>query len=87
MDDVIYYMLQIGVLHWMVELGRVDIITEVLMLAFQLACPKEGHLEAVYRVYAYLDNKHNSCMAFDPMYAEIDMSSFRECDWLERVLW
>ena len=30
-------MSQIGVLRWMVELGRVDIITEVSMLAPQLA--------------------------------------------------
>ena len=54
----------------MVELGRVDIITEVSMLAPQLANPREEHLEAVYRIYAYLDNKHNS-----------HMSSFKECDW------
>jgi hypothetical protein len=65
-DDATYYMSQIGVLHWMVELGRVDIITEVSMLASQLACPREGHLEAVYRIYVYLDNKHNSRMVFYP---------------------
>ena len=28
-----YYQLQIGVLHWIVELGQVDIQTEVSMLA------------------------------------------------------
>ena len=62
-DDATHYMLQIGVLRWMVvELGRVDIITEVSMLASQLACPRKGHLEAVYRIYAYLSNKHNSQM-------------------------
>ena len=48
-DNTTYYMSQIGgVLRWMVELGRVDIITEVSMLASQLVCPREGHLEAVY---------------------------------------
>jgi hypothetical protein len=82
-DDATYYMSQIGILRWMVELGRVDIITEVSMLASQLACPREGHLEAVFRIYAYLDNKHNSRMVFDPTYAEIDMSSFKQCDWKE----
>jgi hypothetical protein len=82
-DDATYYMSQIGVLRWMVELGRVDIITEVSMLASQLACPREGHLEVVYRIYAYLDNKHNSRMVFDPTYAAIDMSSFKACDWKE----
>ena len=82
-DDGTYYQSQIGVLRWMVELGRVDIITEVSMLSSHLACPREGHLEAVYRIFAYLDKKHNSRMVFDPTYPEIDMSAFKECDWKE----
>jgi hypothetical protein len=65
-EDATYYMSQIGVLRWMVELGRVDIITEVSMLASQLAFPRDGHLQAVYRIFAYLGNKHNSRMVFDP---------------------
>jgi hypothetical protein len=36
-----YYQSQIGVLHWIVELGRVDIITEVSMLASQMALPRD----------------------------------------------
>jgi alpha-L-fucosidase len=79
-DDGRYYQSQIGVLRWMVELGRVDIITEV---SSHLACPQEGHLEAVYRIFAYLNKKHNSCMVFDPTYPEIDMSTFKECNWKE----
>ena len=39
-----YYQTQIGVLIWMVELGRIDIIDEVSMLASQLALPQEGLL-------------------------------------------
>ena len=35
-----YYQYQIGVLHWMVEIGCVDIITEVLTLASQMAKPR-----------------------------------------------
>ena len=34
----------------MVEIGRVDIITEVSMIASQLACPRDSHLEAIYRI-------------------------------------
>jgi hypothetical protein len=82
-EDATYYMSQIGVLRWMVELGRVDIITEVSMLASQLASPRDGHLKAVHRVFAYLSNKHNSRMVFDPTYADIDMKSFKDCDWRE----
>jgi transposase len=82
-EEASYYQSQIGVLRWMVELGRIDIITEVSLLASQLAMPRSGHLEAVFRIYAYLDKKHNSRMVFDPTYPEVDMGSFKECDWKE----
>jgi hypothetical protein len=67
----------------MVELGQVDIITEVSMLAWHLACPREEHLEAVYRIFAYFDKKHNWQMVFDLRYPQIDMSAFKECEWKE----
>ena len=40
------YQSHVGVLHWIVEIGRIDIITEVSMLASHMALPREGHLEA-----------------------------------------
>ncbi|KAI2504635.1 Reverse transcriptase (RNA-dependent DNA polymerase) [Fragilaria crotonensis] len=76
-----FYQTQIGVLRWCVELGRVDIITEVSELASYLAMPREGHLEAVFHIYAYLEKKHNARIVFDPTYPEIDMTVFKECDW------
>ena len=39
----------------MSEIGRVDIITEVSTLASQMAMPREGHTDAVFHVFAYLD--------------------------------
>ena len=39
-----FYQSQLGVLRWIVELGRVDIMTETSLLASQVACPREGHL-------------------------------------------
>jgi hypothetical protein len=65
----------------MVELGRIDMMTEVSMLASHLAMPKEGHLEAVFCIYAYLKQRYNSKLAFDPTYPSIDMNDFKECDW------
>ena len=46
-EDASYYQSLIGILRWIVELGRVDICCEVSMMATQLALPREGHLEAV----------------------------------------
>ena len=60
-----------------------DIITEVSTLASHMVLPREGHLEAVFHVFAYLKLKHNARMVFDPTYPEIDMNDFKECDWKE----
>ena len=50
-----YYQTQIGVLRWMVELGRINIITEVSMLASKLLISREDHLEAVFHMFRYLN--------------------------------
>ena len=76
-----YYQSQIGILRWMVELGRVDMITEVSKLASQMVLPREGHLECVFHIFAYLNNKHNSRNVFDPTYPEIEESNFPCHDW------
>jgi hypothetical protein len=41
-------------MRWMVELGRIDIATEVSMLSSYLACPRKGHLENALHVMGYL---------------------------------
>ena len=76
-----FYQTQIGVLRWCVELSQVDIITEVSELASYLAMPREGHLEAVFHLFANLEKKHNARIVFDPTYPDIDMTSFKECNW------
>jgi len=81
--DANYFQSQIGILRWTVELGRVDILTEASMLASHLALPREGHLEAVYHIFAYLDKKHNARMVFNPDYPEVDKTKFKDCDWRE----
>ena len=71
----------IGIVWWMVELGRVDICTEVSMMSSHLALPREGHLEAVFHMFAYLKKNHNSEMVFDPSEPDIDMSDFPREYW------
>jgi hypothetical protein len=80
--DGSYYQSQIGVLRWMVELGRVDIITEVSLLASYVTMPRQGHLEAVFHIFGYLKPTHNYMMAFDPTYPKIDPARFNDgADW------
>jgi hypothetical protein len=61
-----FYQSQIGILRWCVELGRIDIITELSMLSTYLCLPREGNLEAVFHVFAYLGLHHNARVVFDP---------------------
>jgi hypothetical protein len=71
----------IGILSWCVELGRIAIITDVSMLYNYLFLPREGHLEAVFYVFAYLGLHHSSRVVFDPTYPAVDMVTFIKTDW------
>jgi hypothetical protein len=61
-----YFQSQIGILRWCVELGHIDIITEVSMLSTFLCMLREGHLDAVYHLFAYMSLYHNARVVFDP---------------------
>jgi hypothetical protein len=76
-----YYHGQVGVLRWMVELGRIDIMVPVSMLASQIAAPRQGHLEQIFHLYAYLKQHERSTMVFDDTHPDIDESRFMQCDW------
>ena len=80
-DDSAQYQSLIGILRWIVELGRIDICCEVSMLSSHLALPREGHLQQVYHVFAYLKAKHNARLVFDATYPNIDISEFPKQDW------
>ena len=80
-DEASYYHSLIGVLRWIVELGRVDINTEVSMMSSHLALPRSGHLDEVFHIFAYLKKKHNSEMVYDPTEVDIDRSAFPREDW------
>ena len=71
-----FYQHLLGVLHWIVELGRVDVITEVSMLASYLANPRDGHLDAALHLYSWLKGHHNARLVLDPSYPEINQDDF-----------
>ena len=64
--DAAYYQSLIGVLRWIVELGRVDVCLEVSMMSSHLALPRKGHLEQVLHIFAYLNKYHNTELVYDP---------------------
>ena len=60
-----YFQNLIGVLRWAVELGRIDIHVQVAILSSYLAQPHQGHLEAVFHIFAFLRKYKRSKVVFD----------------------
>ena len=59
-EDSAYLHSLIGVLKWIVELGRIDINVEVSMLSSHLVLPREGHMQELFHIFAYLKKHLNS---------------------------
>lgn len=78
-----YYQGLIGVLRWLTELGRLDILTPVSMMSRYLVSAREGHLEQLFHIFAYLQEHNRSTMVFDDNEPWVDENRFRRCDWGE----
>ena len=78
-----YYQQVIGILRWIVELGRIDIHVYVAMLSKYLAQPRSGHLDVAVRIFAYLDSHSRSKMVFDDTIPKWDENRFVKYDWTE----
>lgn len=74
------YQQLIGILRWAVELGRLDIYLETAVLSQYLASPREGHLEAVYHIFAFLKTHPKMKIVFDPKSVELDENAFHTPD-------
>ena len=76
-----YYQSLIGILRWICELGRVDITMETSAMASMMASPREGHLNQLYRMFAFLKARHNGAMVFDPTVPDINDTLFQREEW------
>mgnify|MGYP003321204368 FL=1 len=88
LNDVLtsQYRQLIGILRWAIELGRLDIYLETALLSQYFASPREGHLEAVYHIFAYIKKSNKTAIVFDPKYVTLNESSFSDAkigDWQE----
>lgn len=71
----------IGILRWAIELGRIDIITEVSCLSQYSCSPRVGHLDAVYGIFRYLQrnlSRNVGRLGFDPIIPHIDENIFND---------
>ena len=70
-EEYSYYANLIGVLRWLVELGRIDIAFEVLVLTQHMAHPRTGHLVQALHIFKYLDVHKENMLNFDPTYLDL----------------
>ena len=87
LDDkgITVYQSLIGALQWAVSIGRFDIHTAVMTMSGFRVAPRQGHLDRVKRMYAYLSKmKHASIRirTAEPDYS--DIPDF-EYDWAQTV--
>ena len=68
-----YYQSLIGILRWVVELGRMDITCEVSMMASMMALPREGHLNTLLHIFGHLKTHHNAELVLDPSVPDFDV--------------
>ena len=52
------------------------------MMSSHLALPREGHLEQVLHIFAYLKKYHSTELVYDPSDPVVDGSDFKRRDWV-----
>ena len=73
-----YYMSLIGILRYIVELGRINICLECSMISSHLYLPREGHLYQVFHFFGYPEKHHNTEMVFGPSNPVVNELSFEK---------
>ena len=53
-QQVNHYLTMVGQLQWLITLGRFDIQAQVISISRLRAQPRQGHLERLQRIYAYV---------------------------------
>ena len=56
----------IGMLRWICELGRVDILHETSLLSQYMTQPRVGHFKQEIHIFQYVESHDRSFMVMDP---------------------
>jgi hypothetical protein len=73
-DSVTLYQSYIGMLHWAVELGRIDITHFASTMAKFAALPREGHLSYVVKCFGYIQKHLKSRILIDTKHLKLSVS-------------
>jgi hypothetical protein len=80
-EDQNYYQGLIGILRWLCELGRIDILVPVSLMSRYLVAGRIGHLEQLFHIFAYIKHHSRSSMVFDDNEPHYDPTRFIKADW------
>jgi hypothetical protein len=80
-DDANYYQSLMGILQWVVELGRIDVAYEVQLMASYSCAPREGHLKALLGIFCYLKKHIKFKLVLDHRLRDMEQFDFKEFDW------
>ena len=59
------FQMLIGIMNWVVTIGRLDIAYATMSLSRFSACPRRGHLERALKVFGYLKKRPNRRICVD----------------------
>ena len=75
--DTPFYQESIGELRQVTKIRSIDILHEVTLLSQYQTSPREGHLEQLLHIFAYLDKKPKVTLYMNPTLPKIDYSEFK----------
>ena len=75
----------IGIARWIIELGRVEIPYEVLLLSINLDMPWKGHIKALIRIFVYLEKDYGKTIIIDTMIPKVDTLMEINTNWLKII--
>jgi len=81
-DNTVLYMQLIGILRWLVELGRIDICAEVSMMSSYNCMPRVTHLHAGLHIFSYLQANLDWKIVMNSAYNE-HLVELEKRDWSE----
>jgi hypothetical protein len=78
------YASYIGILQWAIELARVDLTQSVALMSRYRSAPREGHMDAVLRIFGYIKSHDRSKLVLDWQYKDWSNVNWSEgADWKE----
>jgi hypothetical protein len=80
-DSTTLYQSYIGILRWAVELGRIDLNHFASTMAKFSAAPRQGHLSALIRCFAYVKKHLQSRIVIDPAERDWTHVDWASKDW------